>query len=905
MNKMLNKMFVLLLIVLFTIQGIAQKCACSTIQIENNMVSPLDSVFGVIDTVGTVTEFQNAISQANSSGGNRTILIENGSYPIASTSSYPYITASNVIFRSLSGNRDSVIITGTGMSSVAPLTENVFYIVGDNVTIADVTIKDVGNHGIAVEGDNLLVQNVRIQNTYEQMLKGTSAGDGSDSSRVQCSLFEYTAEVGPNFYIGGIDVHEGSDWIVNDNVFKSIASPSGSAAEHAIHFWNSSSDNTIERNIIFNCDRGIGFGLGSSPNDGGIIRNNMIFNDGTGLFDDVGIGLETSPNTKVYNNTIHIEYQNAIEYRFVETTNVDIANNLTNKIIKSRNGGQAVVYSNITNASSTWYIEPTEGNLRLNANIPDVIDAGANLSDVVFDLDQYARPPATTDIGAHEYVRTDLLPLMQMYHLEYEGAFIIPSNTNGESSANYAAGAIALNNASNSLFLAGHAPQAAIAEFTMPALVKSTDLSQLNTSSFLQGFKNFLSLTTNGNPQNINRVSGMEVIDGQLFVNAIEYYDAAANNSHTTFIVEDPYDFENSTISGYYSLEGAAHTAGWISKTPTEWEIPLGGKYIAGNSSKYPINGRNPMGVSAFSFDPFNLDDIPDAITPTEELLDYDLANPLYADYDSYDNSNYNILDLNGSTFPCHTKTDADATVGTNDLWTEVSQASYGFIIPNTRTYLTIGSSGGNQSGIGYKAEQDNGNCCGGPCAYEAEDNYNYYWLWDVNDLLDVKNGILNPYDVRPYAYGNVNLPFQYDEYYDTPEYHPVVGGAFDAESGLLYLTIYDGGATGQYSRNPVIAAYMIVYEELCDGIDNNANGQIDELLENSWVGPSVGNWYDSASNWSLHHFPNSCNEVIIGSSSTVNILDGKVAFGHSLVVGQGAVLNLASSAELTLVMEE
>jgi len=158
--------------------------------------------------------------------------------------------------------------------------------------------------------------------------------------------------VGPQFYIGGLDIHEGSNWIVNDNVFKNIASPSGSLAEHAVHFWDFSANNSVERNIIINCDRGIGFGLGTSPNIGGINRNNTLYNDGSGLFNDVGISLETSPGTKVYNNTIYIDYPNAIEYRYTSTNNVEITNNLCNKLITSRNGDQATLTTNLTTAQS-------------------------------------------------------------------------------------------------------------------------------------------------------------------------------------------------------------------------------------------------------------------------------------------------------------------------------------------------------------------------------------------------------------------------------------------------------------------------------------------------------------------------------------------------------------------------
>jgi Secretion system C-terminal sorting domain len=390
---------------LFSSRMFAQDCNCTIAEVENNTVYPCNFIVGTVDTVTTTSELKNAIIQANATGGNRTILIADGTYQIASTSWYPYITASNVVFRSLSGNRDAVILTGNGMADVAPDVEIGIFAVGDNITVADLTLRGFGNHGIAVSGDSLFVYNVKIQNTFEQMIKGVSSGDGSDYSRVQCSLFEYPDGVGPQWYIGGLDIHKADNWIVNDNIFKNIASPSVAVAEHAVHFWNFSSNNTVERNLIINCDRGIGFGLGSSPNDGGMIRNNMIYNDGTGLFDDVGIGLETSPNTNVYNNTIYIEYPNAIEYRFAETTNVAISNNLTNKLIKSRNGGQAILTTNNTNGQADWFVNLSAGDLRLMPNNPSVIDQGTTLFEVMVDIDQTQRPQsANFDIGGHEYL---------------------------------------------------------------------------------------------------------------------------------------------------------------------------------------------------------------------------------------------------------------------------------------------------------------------------------------------------------------------------------------------------------------------------------------------------------------------------------------------------------------------
>ena len=45
------------------------------------------------------------------------------------------------------------------------------------------------------------------------------------------------------------------------------------------------------------------------------------------------------------------------------------------------------------------------------------------------------------------------------------------------------------------------------------------------------------------------------------------------------------------------------------------------------------------------------------------------------------------------------------------------------------------------------------------------------------------------------------------------------------------------------------------VQEEICDGIDNNGDGTVDEKLTNEWIGPAHGNWYENTAYWSLCHF--------------------------------------------------
>lgn len=376
------------------------------------------------------------------------------------------------------------------------------------------------------------------------------------------------------------------------------------------------------------------------------------------------------------------------------------------------------------------------------------------------------------------------LPLFDISQLTYEGAFRIDASENGVSDVNYSQGPIAYNYENHSLYIVGHAHQQAIAEYEIPEIIKSEVLSELNmVQTPIQVFSEVLYNTADGNQEDINTIGGLYYVNhggqGKLLVNGYEYYDAPADNSMTTLIVNNANNIENSSVSGYFNFEGGAgHTSGWISDIPEAWQEILGGTHITGQSSGIPIISRLSVGPSAFAFE---MNDALNAVNSIETsvLLDFSLTNPLNEDLSNESK--------------------------TNTIWTHLSRANYGFIIPGTRTYMTIGQSGGHVSGVCYKCTQDNDNLCGGYCPSESDDVYQFYWLWDMNDLLAVKEGVLLPHDVMPYDYAQFNTPFQ------AGGTKGIGGGSFDPSTGNLYLSIQKGDTEqGVYSRPPVIVVHNV-----------------------------------------------------------------------------------------------
>ena len=367
-------------------------------------------------TVHTVTELVDAVN-ATAHGGDTTIVLADGIYML--NGEYLRITQDGVTVRSQSGNRDQVILDGNYQ------TTEIFQIVASNVTLKDMQLQRALDHPIHVmatatsDVTDTIIRNIHIVDPGQQAIKinpDSARSHFVDNGRIANCLIELTdsgrARVwdhNGSCYTGGVDAHQAHNWIIEDNRIQGFWC-GGGLAEHGIHFWSDSVGTLVQRNLIIDCDRGIGFGLGSSGHSGGIIRNNMIYHGPDHGHSDVGIGLESASGAQVYNNTVFQEhgYPNGIEYRFTASNNLTIVNNLCNRHITSRNNGSTALLShNITNGAADWFVDAKNGDLHLRAERTGITGAALSLAGLTDDYDIQIIPlGAGPDIGADEYSGT-------------------------------------------------------------------------------------------------------------------------------------------------------------------------------------------------------------------------------------------------------------------------------------------------------------------------------------------------------------------------------------------------------------------------------------------------------------------------------------------------------------------
>jgi hypothetical protein len=381
---------------------------------ETIMVSPSDNLEEVV---------------ANAPGGS-TLLLQDGTYDV-SGNSFIGFRNDGVTLRSASGDADAVVLDGGYAIG------SILNVVADDITIAEVTLQRCMWHPIHVTGgddsntERTTIYGVKIFDPGQQAIKinSSEAGFYADDGEVACSSIVMTDAGRSNVtdcYTGGIDAHLARGWVVRDNYVEGFWCEQG-LSEHAVHFWNSGRDTLVERNVIVDCARGIGFGLGAGGNGtsrdygddpcpgadfvghyDGIIRNNTVWGNRPEMFAsqsgfDSGIALEQACGTTVVHNTIVALQQPfvSIEYRF-PNTDVTLYNNLVTHAIMERDGGVADLQGNMTDAGTAHFVDPATGDLHL-VSTSTAIDAGVDVGGSA-DEDMDGEPrDANPDVGADEY----------------------------------------------------------------------------------------------------------------------------------------------------------------------------------------------------------------------------------------------------------------------------------------------------------------------------------------------------------------------------------------------------------------------------------------------------------------------------------------------------------------------
>ncbi len=393
---------------------------------------PLPPPDGPVITVSTVAELESAVN--NASPG-ETILLNDGTYPLDGL--YLHFDVPDVTLRSATGDREAVILDGNY------LTTEIIQIVASNVTIADLTLREAYDHPIHIvstpdaDTTGTLIYNVHIVDPGEQAIKinpytGEDALHFPDAGVIACSWIELTdagrTHIRNDCYTGGVDAHQARGWVIRDNLIEGFWCSSG-LAEHGIHLWRASRDTRVERNLLRNNARGIGFGMATEgsgirtyPDNpcpqangsyvdhyGGVIRNNFVFANADGLFAseygfDCGICLWNACGARVLHNTVVSTRPpfSSIEWRF-DNTEVAILNNLLSHNLLDR-GGTATLSGNLEAQPLSLFVDGSGGDLHLTAEADAALDRVAAPSDVPDDFDGDPRPlgPAS-DVGADEY----------------------------------------------------------------------------------------------------------------------------------------------------------------------------------------------------------------------------------------------------------------------------------------------------------------------------------------------------------------------------------------------------------------------------------------------------------------------------------------------------------------------
>jgi hypothetical protein len=354
------------------------------------------------------------------------------------------------------------------------------------------------------------------------------------------------------------------------------------------------------------------------------------------------------------------------------------------------------------------------------------------------------------------------LPLIQAKDFSYLGAFVVPGGFSGQAVTTY-------RNPKTSeltLFYRGHDQSSdTVGEMSIPkTLGLSQDFQKLPRSQTIQPWTK----VTEGKLDGLN-----ETGIGNAAGNGSFIYGLLADGEKLTIAASTIYSNTPQTASlatsstslsaigdfnGFFALTGKVKIqramGGSMAWIPAEWQKTLGGKAIVGNAPTSIIS-NNSFGPAITVFDPDTLG----TSNEGETLVFYPQANPMCGTVDCERTLNPVYTWSSGFTgraFPRGSRSILAVGIHpTGEIW-------YGGPISPTGTAAFCNDGGWGQKASGHESR---------------------VFAYDANDLLAVKKGLKQTWQVMPYAHWR--LPEV-----ERSSCWTLTAATFDNESGLLFVVI-------------------------------------------------------------------------------------------------------------------
>jgi hypothetical protein len=366
-------------------------------------------------------------------------------------------------------------------------------------------------------------------------------------------------------------------------------------------------------------------------------------------------------------------------------------------------------------------------------------------------------------------------------YLTYVGAFRLPggSGPGGSDDETFNGGgeALAYNPASLTLLLTGSrcCQPSKVAEITIPEIRSASNINALATASYRQTFVDVL----RGKQDDVGcngPLGGLLPWNSDLIASVYCYYDAAYIQVRSHFrtglnfsalpAVQGPVEVATGLDVG----GRAGFVSGYMTTIPPEWQAEFGGPALTGNCC-VPIITRTSWGPGLSVFNPADIG-LKNPV-PATTLIRYTAETPTLGRCDADGNAPGVLFNcttsMGGVVFPRGSS--SVLFFGSHGT----GRHCYGNTTPDPARHLTP-----DPTAPGDSLCYDPARGGKGPHGYPY---VHMIWAYNARDLVAVKNGQREPWQVVPYATWSFETPFSIPA-------HVVTGVAYDPAQQRIFLSM-------------------------------------------------------------------------------------------------------------------